>query len=112
MKIEDLTPSQLFISELKLTRNMQWLLATEQAYEPIPVVKLDGKVVITDGHTRAVILAQLGAREINVVWDEDTLDWDAYRICVDWCVSEGIKSPYDLINRTIPSELYDIQWIG
>lgn len=112
MKIKDLTPSQLYISALKLKRNREWLTDANQVYEPIPIVKLDGKVVMTDGHTRSVILGQLGAREVSVIWDEDKLDWDEYRICVDWCKSEGIKSPLDLINRIVPDELYNEVWIG
>jgi len=53
-----------------------------------------------------------GFDRVPVVWDEDDLDWEAYRICVDWCLAEGIRSALDLEGRLLVPEDYDVLWLG
>lgn len=109
-----LRPSQLYISEQKLIKNSNWLTRGNQDYDPIPVIEIDGEIVMTDGHTRSVILCQLGVQDVRVVWenDDDDLDLDAYRICANWCKMEGIITPQDLVHRVIPLDEYLTAWIG
>ena len=52
-----------------------------------------------------------GLRQIQVIWDEDDLDWEAYQICVDWCLREGVITVADLANRIIDDEAYQVRWI-
>ena len=112
MKLDDLMPSQLYISDIKYKRNRQWLTSPIKDYEPIPIIQIDEKIVMTDGHTRAVILSQMDLDEVLVRWDNDELDFDAYKICVDWCLSEGILSPRDLYNRIVTAEDFQNLWIS
>lgn len=113
ISMKTLRPSQLYISEQKLIKNSNWLTEGNQDYDPIPVIEIDGEIVMTDGHTRAVILCQLGVQDVRVIWDnDDELDLDAYQICADWCKVEGIKTPQDLVLRVIPSDDYLTLWIG
>lgn len=112
MKLDDLMPSQLYISDIKYKKNRKWLTSPIKDYEPIPIIKIDEKIVMTDGNTRAVILSQMGLDEVLVKWDNDELDLDAYKICVDWCISDGVLSPRDLYNRIVTAEDFQNLWIS
>ncbi len=113
MPLDQIQPSQLYISAQKLAQVMTWwdrqCLAT---LPPVPVKRLNGRVVYTDGHTRAFAAYQQGFVKVPVVWDEDELDGEAYQICVDWCVDAGIYTVMDLKDRVIPPEAYELLWIG
>jgi hypothetical protein len=108
MTVSSIQPSQLYISAEKLKEVMQ---KHPLELKPIPVKKLDGKIIFTDGHTRALAHFLHDIKEIKVYWDEDDLDWQAYKICVSWCEKENILTIADLKNRIIPSEEYEIKWL-
>ncbi|TDT58389.1 hypothetical protein [Fonticella tunisiensis] len=111
LSILDIQPSQLFISNEKLMAIYKWLNAkNDYNYDPIPVKYLNGKIIFTDGHTRALALYKLGFEKIRVFWDTDELNWEAYQICVDWCVNEGITNISHLDNRILDGEQYEILW--
>jgi len=106
-----LQPSQLYISEAKLAYVLaQWQPPTLEVLEPIPIKRLNGRVIYTDGHTRAFAAHRSGFTEIQVVWDEDELDWEAYQICVDWCRDVSIRTIADMEGRVIPPEQYEALW--
>lgn len=113
MKLDELQPSQLFISSAKLACVMgDFDPLTPDSLAPIPVKELAGKVICTDGHTRA-LAAQLGGLvEVRAFWDEDELDWAAYEICVGWCEEEGIHTIADLKNRIVSPTEYERLWLG
>jgi hypothetical protein len=111
MRLDELQPSQLFISSEKLTRienenDPKWF----DRLEPIPIKELDGQIVLTDGHTRALFAFLNGHSEIPVTWDEDELDWEAYRICVAWCREARIATVADLRDRVLDPETYESCW--
>ena len=111
MKIDEIQPSQLFISSEKLSQVMRSFdQAKHESIEPIPVKKLGDQVVFVDGHTRAFAAFQHGLSEIPVYWEEDELDWDAYEICVEWCKKEGIHTIADLKGRLVSHKEYEILW--
>jgi hypothetical protein len=104
-------PSQLYISTAKLARVVAaWDPPKLATILPVPVKRLDGRMIYTDGHTRAFAAYRRGFAEIPVVWDEDELDWEAYRICVDWCLAEGIRTVMDLEGRVIEPAAYEVLW--
>lgn len=113
LPLTDIQPSQLYISTTKLADVLGWwnppLLET---LPPIPVKVLDGRTVATDGHTRAYAANRCGFDQVPVIWDEDDLDWEAYRICVDWCLEQGIRTVMDLEGRLLVPEEYDVLWLG
>jgi hypothetical protein len=112
MHLSKIQPSQLFINEDKLSRVMQnYDPEKPETLEPIPIKKLGNEIIYTDGHTRALVVYLHGLFEISVVWDEDELDWDAYKICVQWCKEEGILSIADLQERIIDPEIYEELWL-
>ena len=107
-----LQPSQLYICEAKLADVLAWWQPPSlETLEPIPIKRLNGRVIYTDGHTRAFAAHRLGFTEIPVVWDEDELDWEAYQVCVDWCLDVGIRTIADLEGRVIPPKQYEVLWL-
>lgn len=81
-----------------------------KSMEPIPVKKLEDDVVFVDGHTRAFAAFLCGFSEVPVYWEDEELDWNAYRICVEWCKRGGIRTIADLKNRVIPQRDYEKLW--
>jgi len=109
--LSQLQPSQLYISTAKLAHVLAWWQPpTLETLEPIPIKRLNGRVIYTDGHTRAFAAYRLGFTEVPVVWDEDDLDWEAYKICVDWCLDAGIRTIACLEGRVVPPEQYETLW--
>lgn len=112
MEVKAIQPSQLYISKQKLENVLKWFNPIDyDSYDAIPIKKLNGKIIFTDGHTRAYAAYLKGAKNIKVYFDEDELDWEAYQICVDWCNSEGIKAVEDLKERVINQSDYEVLWI-
>ena len=111
MRIDEIQPSQLFISTEKLSQVMKTFDKTKlESLEPIPVKKLGNQVIFVDGHTRAFAAFLHGLSEVTVYWEEDELDWDAYEICVDWCKKEGIHTIADLKDRVVSQQEYEVVW--
>lgn len=91
LRIVDIQPSQFYISEEKLEQIGRWFEPGDlSGFEAVPVKELDGQVIFTDGHTRAYAAWLAGLERIPLVWDEDELDWEAYRLCADACRKRGI----------------------
>lgn len=106
-------PSQLYINQTKLNTVLEAIEQNQtQMLEPIPIKEIDGDLVSTDGHTRAVAWLLSGNEYVDVEWEDEDLDWDAYRICVQWCKAKGITTIVDLKQRVISHENYEVLWYG
>ena len=113
MKLKELQPSQFYISAKKLEAvECRLNPADLSGFEPIPVKLLDGRAVMTDGHTRAVAAIRAGLDSVPLVRDEDELDWDMYRACVKACREQNVLSPEDLLTRIVSEEDYKEKWDG
>ena len=111
LKLIDLQPSQLYISDKKLKAVREWFdLRDLSGFEPIPVKMLDGVPVMTDGHTRAAAALLSGLASVPLCRDEDELDWEMYRRCVRECRKQDIFSPADLLGRIVSEEEYEEKW--
>lgn len=111
--LSDLQPGQLYISSEKLAeveRSMH--TAHGSSIPPLPVKRLASRTVLTDGHTRAFAAFQKGHRFVPAYWETEELDWEAYGICVQWCLQEGIHSVADLQSRVVPTDEYERLWYG
>lgn len=112
LPIADLTPSQLHISEGKLRLVKEWFDPDNPgALDPIPVIRLNDRTVMADGHTRAVAALLAGWQSVPVYLDESDLSPELYQTCVTWCDEEGIKSPADLLPRILPHADYERLWL-
>ncbi len=111
LPLHTLQPSQLYISAAKLaTIESAWQPPRLETLTPIPIKALHGRIIYTDGHTRAFAAWRAGFSEIPVIWDEDDLDWEAYQICVEWCLEAGIRTVMDLAGRVLPHAEYEGLW--
>ena len=112
LKIDQIVLSQLYISSAKLATVLKiFEEKKEHDLEPIPIKKLDGEFVATDGHTRLLAWYLNSYKEVTCVWEDFEMDWDAYRICVQWCREEGIKSIADLQDRIVDADTYQGIWL-
>ena len=111
LELRDLQPSQFYLSEKKLENVRSWFDPDKMSrFDAIPVKILDGLPVMTDGHTRAVAAVLAGLERVPLVWDEDDLDWDMYRRCVEECTKRNVFSPQDLVQRILPEAAYEAEW--
>jgi hypothetical protein len=107
----DLQPSQLYISQEKLSKVQHGFdPKNPHRIEPIPYKDLEGLMVMTDGHTRAFAAYLAESAAVPAYVDPDDLDWEAYQICVAWCHAEGIYSIADLAGRVVSAEDYGRLW--
>lgn len=106
LRLDQIQPSQLYINCGKLDA-----VQAAASLEAVSVKQLNGRIVFTDGHTRAFAAHLAGRREIEVYWEDEELDWEAYQICVDWCLAEGIHSIADLAGRVIDPQQYEVLWL-
>jgi hypothetical protein len=110
--LDELQPSQLYLSAAKLSSvEGGWQPPTLEAMPSLPIHPLDGHLILTDGHHRAFAAYREGFTRVPVYWDEDELDWDAYRICVGWCLKEGIRTVAALGERIVPQADYEVLWL-
>lgn len=111
LPLTQLQPSQIYISEGKLRLLREWFdPADREGFDPIPVKRLDDRIIMTDGHTRAVAAYLAGWQAVPVYWDEDELDMRAYAMDVAWCDAESIRSPVDLAARIVSHRDYERLW--
>lgn len=112
MSLADIQPSQLYISKRKLAQIENWWRPADiDSLTPIPVKRLNGRVIYLDGHTRAFAVHRQGFEQVPVYWDPDELDWDAYQVCVDWCLEAGIHTVKDLDSRLLGVADYQRLWL-
>jgi hypothetical protein len=105
-------PSQLYINNEKLQSLIhKYKSIGNHLYPPVTLKILDGQIIFTDGHTRALALFLKDEKDVKVIWEKDDLNWDAYRMCVRWCKDVGIHRISDLRNRIIDSNAYEDLWI-
>lgn len=110
-KLKDLQPSQLYISEEKISKIKEWFNPNDlTTFEPIPIKIINAVPVILDGHTRCVYAILSGLEELPLEFEKEEWDWDMYDVCINECKTQNITSPYDLINRIISKEDYKIKW--
>jgi ribosomal protein S18 acetylase RimI-like enzyme len=112
MRLEDIQPSQLYISEVKLKKVVTLLKEVDpRTLPPIPIKRIGDLTFFTDGHTRALALMEQGYEEVQVYYDQDDLvDWLQYLICVSWCEEANIKEIGNLRNRVVDHSTYRRLW--
>lgn len=81
-------------------------------FAPIPIKILNGRIIFTDGHTRAWIAYTAGLERVPFIWDEDGLDWDAYQLCVDACVEQNLHTAADFEGWILSGTEYTKRWNG
>jgi RimJ/RimL family protein N-acetyltransferase len=111
LTFKDIQPSQLYISKKKIEDINKWFNKDDLSnFTPIPLRYLNGKFVIVDGHTRAVVAIMNHLDKVPFEIEKEEWDWEMYDECVKECIKRNINSPYDLLNYIIPENEYDFKW--
>ena len=110
VKITDLHPTQLYLSEKKL-HDIQMLDQSAKIInvDPISVLAFGNRFLITDGHHRAYQALLAGQDMISAEFDRDGGD-DLYALYAQACEERKIDSVLDLKNRILPQEEYEAKW--
>lgn len=110
LPVQALQPSQLYISEGKLALCGEWFDGEAAHMDAIPVKRLLGRILMTDGHTRAVMAHLAGCASVPCAWDEDELDMAAYAADVALCRAEGVTGIAALAARIVSAKDYEVLW--
>ena len=110
IKITDLHPTQLYLSEKKLQEIQILYQSVEKpSFNPISVLAFGNRLLITDGHHRAYQALLLGQDTISAEFDKDGGD-ELYHLYAQACEERKIYSILDLKNRILPQEEYEAKW--
>lgn len=110
VKITDLHPTQLYLSEKKL----QAIQMLDQSAEiinvdPISVLAYGDRLLITDGHHRAYQALLAGRDTISAEFDRDGGD-ELYHLYAQACEERKITSVLDLKHRILAQDEYEAKW--
>ena len=110
VKITDLHPTQLYLSEKKL-HDIQMLDQSADIInvDPISVLAFGNRFLITDGHHRAYQALLAGRDTISAKWDRDGGD-ELYYLYAQACEERKIYSVLDLKNHILPQDEYEAKW--
>ena len=91
LDLKSIQPSQVYVSQEKLN-SVDYALRCGGArlIPPIPVVKLQDRWTLSDGHTRCLGLYLHGYTQVQVYEDTESFDQLMYRQCVKWCREEFV----------------------
>lgn len=112
--IEDIRPTQLYLSSEKLADVLAWFDVDEPNYGTLPAFEHEGEWYLSDGHTRAFVASLSGAQTLRLERDEELreiYDFDAYLRAISWCAEEGIETVRDLHGRVVEPDSYQELWI-
>ena len=110
VKITDLHPTQLYLSEKKL----QAIQMLDQSVDiinvdPISVLAFGNRFLITDGHHRAYQALLAGRDTISVEFDRDGGD-ELYHLYAQACEERKISSVMDLKHHILAQDEYEAKW--
>lgn len=110
VKITDLHPTQLYLSEKKL-HDIQMLDQSAKIInvDPISVLAFGNRFLITDGHHRAYQALLAGRDMISAEFDRDGGD-ELYHLYAQACEERKITSVLDLKNHILPQDEYEAKW--
>ena len=110
VKLTDLHPTQLYLSEKKL-HDIQMLDQSEENInlDPISILAVGNRLLITDGHHRAYQALLAGQDTISAEFDRDGGD-ELYHLYAQACEERKIYSVLDLKNHILPQDEYEAKW--
>lgn len=110
VKLTDLHPTQLYLSEKKL-QAIQILYQSEENInlDPISIIAVGNRLLITDGHHRAYQALLAGQDMISAEFDQDGGDV-LYDLYAQVCEERKIDSILDLKDRILPQDEYEAKW--
>jgi len=117
--INELGLSQIYLNKDKLLNIEKWFNPNDLSnFPPLPVYDFgNGRLTLTDGHSRAFIAYKYGLDKIPVVYDTDDIitsetGQTLYKNDIIWCERYGLNHICDLESRIISNDEYQRLWIG
>jgi len=110
VKLTDLHPTQLYLSEKKL-QDIQMLDQSAEIInvDPISVLAFGNRFLITDGHHRAYQALLAGRDTISAEFDRDGGD-ELYALYAQACEESKITSIQDLKHHILAQDEYEAKW--
>ena len=110
VKLTDLHPTQLYLSEKKL-QDIQVLYQSDEIInvDPISILACGNCFLITDGHHRAYQALLTGQDTISAEFDKDGGD-EIYHLYAQACEERKIDSVLDLKHHILPQDEYEAKW--
>jgi len=110
VKLTDLHPTQLYLSEKKL-QDIQVLYQSDEIInvDPISILAFGNCFLITDGHHRAYQALLTGQDTISAEFDKDGGD-EIYHLYAQACEERKIDSVLDLKHHILPQDEYEAKW--
>ena len=110
VKLKDLRPTQLYLSEKKL-QAIQMLDQSEEIInlDPISILAVGNRLLITDGHHRAYHALLTGQDTISAEFDKDGGD-ELYHLYAQVCEERKIYSVWDLKHHILDQDEYEAKW--
>ena len=110
IKITDLHPTQLYLSEKKL-HDIQMLDQSAEIInvDPISILAFGNCFLITNGHHRAYQSLLAGRDTISAEFDKDGGD-EIYHLYAQACEERMIYSVLDLKNHILAQDEYEAKW--
>ena len=110
VKLTDLHPTQLYLSEKKL-QDIQVLYQSAEIINvyPISILTYGNRLLITDGHHRAYQALLTGQDTISAEFDKDGGD-EIYHLYAQACEERKIYSVLDLKHHILPQDEYEAKW--
>ena len=120
ININELGFSQIYLSSKKIENVNKWFNKSLNNFEPIPVrdFKGNGKLILTDGHTRSYIAWKSGIEEVPAIYDKDEklvtneISNEMYLNCIRWCERLKILRIEDFSERILDENRYKELWIN
>lgn len=117
LNIADLGISQIYLSQEKLDNIQKWFDPNDLSnFQPLLVHDFgNGRLTLTDGHSRAFSAYTAGLSRIPVIYDLDDIITNPigqklYRNDIVWCDRFRLHSVADLKDRILPPDQYQKLW--
>lgn len=114
--IAELGISQMYLCREKVLGVEKWFDIARIDEYVLPVFDFgNGRLTLTDGHSRAFVMLKNGVRSVRVRLDYDEmitseLGQRLYKRDIEWCDKRGLRNIADLSERIIPEKAFDVLW--
>lgn len=114
LPVDEVHPTQLFLSKAKLVRVFDWFDFDSPNYESLPAFRYEGDWYLSDGHSRAFAAILAGAESVRLREEHavrEQYDFEIYEACIEWCDEAGVDTINDLSGRVVEPETFEKRWI-
>ncbi|MDE7192433.1 MAG: hypothetical protein K2O14_00550 [Oscillospiraceae bacterium] len=114
--IAELGISQMYLCRERVLGVEKWFDMSRIGEYALPVFDFgNGRLTLTDGHSRAFVMLKNGVKSVTVRLDNDEmitseLGQRLYKKDIEWCGERGLHSIADLSGRILPEIAFDVLW--